>query len=110
MGANEAPEAPENIAQYVLDALNRQNPETLRQIAFHAENIATWKEAKAESELEEEDVVREDSADDDDRPKGVPAKASVVEKSINNNRYYYYQWREGDKIKSKYKEPVEASE
>lgn len=61
--------------------------------------------------MDKEDVVCEDSQDDNDRPDDVPAKARVVIKEINNNRYYYYyQWRAGDQVKSKYKSPVEASE
>lgn len=104
------PDAPDDIAQYILDGLDRQDAESLRSIADHAEELAAWKEAKAAEEVEEEDVVREDSAGDDDRPDDVPAKASVVVKEINNNRYYYYQWREGSSVKSQYKGPVEKDE
>jgi hypothetical protein len=42
----------------------------------------------------------------DDRPDEVPGKATVVIKTINDNRYYYWQWREGEKVKSKYAGPV----
>ena len=46
-------------------------------------------------------VVR-DSADD---------STSVSNPVLNNdNRYYYWQWREGEKIKSKYKSPVNPEE
>jgi len=108
--AHARPKPPDDIAQYILDGLDHQDPEALRQIAEHAENLADWKAAQAAAEMDKEDVVREDSQDDNDRPDDVPAKASVVIKEINNNRYYYYQWRAGDKVKSKYKAPVEASE
>lgn len=104
------PTPPADTAQYILDGLDRQDPEALRQIADHAEDLADWKEAQAAEEMDEEDIVREDSQGDDDRPGDVPAKASVVIKEINNNRYYYYQWRAGDQVKSKYKAPVESSE
>ncbi|ADE05263.1 MULTISPECIES: hypothetical protein [Haloferax] len=105
------PDAPERIARYILDGLDRQDAETLREIATHAENLAAWKEAKAETELEEgEDIVREDSAEDSSLPDDVPKKAGVVVKTINDNQYYYYQWREGDQVKSKYKGPVNPSE
>jgi len=43
-------------------------------------------------------------------PKMSPPKATLTEKEINGNRYYYWQWREGDKIKSQYKGPVNPSE
>jgi len=110
MGASTQPDAPDGIAQYILDGLERQDAESLRQIAEHAEELAAWKEAQAAEEMDEEDVVREDSQGDDDRPDDVPAKASVVVKEINKNRYYYYQWREGSSVKSKYKAPVDQSE
>jgi hypothetical protein len=32
------------------------------------------------------------------------------DEEINNNRYYYWQWREGEKVKSKYKSPVNPDE
>lgn len=110
MATDTAPDAPDDLAQYVIDWLDRQDPQTLRQIATHAENLASWKEVHAEAaKEEEEDVVREDRTDDSDRPEGVPAKANIVEKNINKNRYYY-QWREGEKEKSKYKGPVDAGD
>jgi hypothetical protein len=82
--------------------------QTLEEISRYAEDLAAAKAAAAEAELEDDDeeVVREDSEDVDDLPDDVPTKASVVVKEINSNRYYYYQWREGSKVKSKYKAPV----
>ena len=100
------PEPPASIPQYILDGLDRQDAQTLQEISRYAEDLAAAKEA-AEGELEDdEEVVREDSEDVDDLPDDVPAKASVVVKNINSNRYYYYQWREGSKVKSEYKAPV----
>lgn len=104
------PTAPDDIAQYIVDGLNRQGAESLRQIAAYAEALADWKEAQAADEIEDEEIVREDSEDDPDRPDDVPAKAYVVVKEINNNRYYYYQWRSGDQVKSKYKAPVKEDQ
>ena len=58
------------------------------------------------TEAEEETNRNERS---EDRPDGVPSKASITIKTINDNRYYYYwQWRDGDKIHSKYKGPVSS--
>ena len=110
MAANTKPDAPDDIAQYILNGLNRQNAKLLRQIAEHAEELAAWKEAQAAEEMEKKDVVQENRRDDNEIPDDVPAKASVVVKEINNNRYYYYQWRSGDRVKSKYKSPVKQSE
>ena len=105
------PEPPASIPQYILDGLDRQDAETLEEIARYAENLAAAKTAQAEAELEdgEEEIVREDSEDLDDLPDDVPTKASVVVKEINGNRYQYYQWREGDRVCSQYKAPVESS-
>ena len=101
------PEPPASIPQYILDGLDRQDAQTLQEISHYAEDLAAAKEAAAEAELEDDDeVVREDSEDVDDLPNDVPTKASIVVKNINSNRYYYYQWREGSKVKSKYKAPV----
>jgi len=44
----------------------------------------------------------------EERPEGVPAKATRVVKEINDNRYYYWQWRDGDSVKSKYDSPVDS--
>ncbi|MFC7131242.1 hypothetical protein [Haloferax chudinovii] len=44
----------------------------------------------------------------EDRPDDVPSKATITVKEINDNRYYYWQWREGEKIRSKYKGPVDS--
>lgn len=103
------PEPPASIPQYILDGPDRQVAQTLQEISPYAEALAAAKEAEAEAELEDgdEEVVREDSEDIDDLPDDVPTKASVVVKEINSNHYYYYyQWREGSKVKSKYKAPV----
>ncbi|QLG29888.1 hypothetical protein HUG10_19965 (plasmid) [Halorarum halophilum] len=110
METDSAPDVPDDLPQYVVDALNRQDPRTLRVIAKHAEELASWKDAHAEDTPEEDDAVREETTEDSDRPKGVPGKASIVVKNINDNRYYYYQWRDGDKVKSKYKGPVDSGE
>lgn len=48
----------------------------------------------------------EDTADE--LPDDVPAKATTTIKEINGNRYYYWQWRDGEKIRSKYKGPVNS--
>ena len=55
---------------------------------------------------EDEDDEAERQGDDSERPDGVPAKASITVKTINDNRYEYYQWRDGDRVKSKYKGPA----
>ncbi|SFT05717.1 hypothetical protein [Halostagnicola kamekurae] len=105
------PTLPEEIPQYIADGLNRQDSDALHAIAAYAEELAEYQEAKVKAELEEdEEIVREESYEDPDRPDDVPGKACVTIKEINDNKYYYYQWRDGSRIKSKYKAPVSPSE
>ncbi|ELY63028.1 hypothetical protein [Natronococcus jeotgali] len=90
--------------KYILEGLEKQSPETLREIAKIAAEMADNKERQFETELEEKEI--------DDRPKDLdrddaPSNATLATKEINGNRYYYWQWREGEKIKSEYIRPVD---
>ena len=69
-----------------------------------AEELAEHKAraARLEEESSDGEVV--------ERPDDVPAKATITIKEINDNRYYYWQWREGEKIRSQYKGPVNPDE
>ncbi|WP_435320958.1 hypothetical protein [Haloarchaeobius sp. TZWSO28] len=106
MAEPEQPSPPEEVAQYVIDGLNRQDADKLRRIASYSNALANWKEAAGATDQRSGENEDDQAADQDDRPSAVPAKASTVVKKINNNRYYYWQWRDGDKIRSKYKGPV----
>jgi len=46
----------------------------------------------------------------DDLPDEVPAKATITNKEINDNHYYCWQWRDGEKVRSQYKGPVDSDE
>jgi hypothetical protein len=104
----EPPIPPAELPTEIVDTLNSYSPEQLQHVARYAEELA---EHKAR-----EDRLKEESDDDDinerpdDLPDEVPSKATITIKEINANRYYYWQWREGDKIKSKYKSPVNPEE
>jgi hypothetical protein len=104
----EPPTPPEELPTEIVNTLNGYSPEQLQHVARYAEELAEHKarEARLEEELDEDEI------DDrpDDLPDEVPSKATITIKEINDNRYYYWQWREGDKIKSKYKSPVNADE
>ncbi len=93
-----------NLPTDLVNTLNESTPEHLRDIATYAEELAEHKERKAR--LEEETTEDEIEKRPDDLPDDVPTKATITIKEINDNRYYYWQWREGEKIKSKYKGPV----
>ncbi|GAD52673.1 hypothetical protein MBEHAL_1433 [Halarchaeum acidiphilum MH1-52-1] len=95
---------PSDLPSRLIDILNESSPERLRDVARYAEALAEHKEREAR--LEEEARENEIEERPDDLPDDVPAKATITIKEINDNRYYYWQWREGDKVTSKYKGPV----
>jgi hypothetical protein len=99
----EPPTPPANLPTEIVNTLNESPPEQLRDIATYAEVLAEHKER--EERLEEE-TDKDEEKQTDDLPDDVPAKATITIKEIKDNRYYYWQWRDGDKIKSKYKGPV----
>ncbi len=131
------PTPPRELPAEIGRTLAEQSPTVLRAVARYADELADYRDpnsgenpADSQSEHSEEGSTgpsrdesgrqaserTDSSADqqrdalDDDRPDGVPSKATVTVKEINDNRYYYWQWRDGDQIKSKYKGPVNAED
>ena len=104
----EPPTPPTNFPTDLVNTLNGSTPERLRDIVTYAEELAEYKEREAR--LDEETTEDEIEKRPDDLPDDVPTKATITIKEINDNRYYYWQWREGEKIKSKYKGPVNPDE
>lgn len=100
----EPPTPPANLSTELVKSLNKSSPDRLQDIARYAEALAEHKEREARLEEESNEV------DAEERPDDVPAKATITIKEINDNRYYYWQWREGDKVTSKYKGPVNPDE
>lgn len=104
------PDPPTSIPTELLNHLDSASPDLLRDVARYAERLADHKEREARlKEADEDSTVPEDVAGED-TPDGVPANATITVKEIKGNRYYYWQWRDGDKIRSKYKGPVNQSE
>ncbi|WP_137287671.1 hypothetical protein [Halorussus salinisoli] len=91
----------------VVDTLDDYSPELLRPVACYAEDFAEYRECG--DRLVEEDSEDEVEEQPDDLPDGVRSKATITFKEINDN-CYYGQWREGDKIRSQYKGPVNSVE
>ncbi|ELZ68726.1 hypothetical protein C457_11036 [Haloferax prahovense DSM 18310] len=104
----EPPTPPTSLPTEVVNTLNKLGQNRLRDVAHYAEELAKHKEREAR--LEEEPPEGELEERSDGLPDDVPTKATITIKEINDNRYYYWQWREGDKIKSKYKGPVNPDE
>ena len=102
----EPPTPPANLPAKIVTTLNESTPEHLREVSTYAEALAEHKEREAR--LEEDANQDEVEERPDDLPDTVPAKATITIKEINDNRYYYWQWREGAKIRSQYKGPVDS--
>ena len=104
----EPPTPPADLSMEFVNSLNESSPDRLQDIARYAEALAEHKER--EIRLEEESDEDDIEARPDDLPDDVPTKATITIKEINDNRYYYWQWRDGDKVTSKYKGPVNPDE
>ena len=104
----EPPTPPAELPTDIVDTLNGYSPEQLKHVAQYAEKLAEHK--AREDRLEEESDDDEIEERPDDLLDEVPSKATITIKEINNNRYYYWQWREEDKVTSKYKGPVNPDE
>jgi hypothetical protein len=102
----EPPTPPQEIPIDVVETLNDYSPEILRHIARYAEELAEHREREARLSENEENSQAEERPED--LPDDVPSKATITVKEINDNRYYYWQWRDGDKVRSKYKGPVNS--
>lgn len=123
------PTEPDDIAQYILDGLDRQDPTELREIAEYADALADYRDAQIEAEaptpedpdrladaVDELDQV--DSSDDDQQQKrqkllfeAWDAGGTVQRKEIPcgqdcdgcpHGPYVYLTYREGDTVRSKY--------
>jgi len=100
----EPPTPPAELSTDIVNTLNGYSPDQLQQFARYAEKLAEHKgrEARLEEESDEDEIEERQ----EDLPDDVPSKATVTIKEINDNRYYYWQWREGERVLSKYKGPV----
>lgn len=114
---------PPDVPQYVLDALERQDPERLETIANYAERLAAYKRQQREHAIEdhrESDEIDDDARQDLDARdvstdpadyEDVPPNAYITIKETKPEyRYYYWQWREGDSWKNQYIAPVNPGE
>ncbi|GCF15899.1 hypothetical protein Harman_38340 [Haloarcula mannanilytica] len=95
----EEPTPPAMLPSGLTDECRSLSADQLQVLAKYAESLAEYQDRR---EAEKEASKNEP----DDRPDVVPAGASVTVKEINDNRYRYWQWRDGDKIKSKYIGPA----
>lgn len=120
---SDPPAAPDELPAYLVDAIERQDPDRLRLVSNYALSLAGWKERQTEQEVSEQseqepDQVPDDWDEDDweaakeeaiDKAEIAPTKGTITTKTISGNDYYYLQWREGDKVRSQYIAPVSPS-
>ena len=106
--SHEPPTPPAELPTDIVNTLNNYSPDQLQHVAHYAEELAEHK--AREARLKEESENDEIEERPDDLPNGVPSKATITIKNINDNRYYYWQWRDGEKVRSKYKGPVNSDE
>ncbi|GAA0540728.1 hypothetical protein GCM10008994_14760 [Halorubrum ejinorense] len=92
----------------MVNTLNGYSPEQLQHVARYVEALAAHKAREGPIEEESDDDESEERRDD--LPDDVPSKATITIKEINDNRYYYWQWRDGQKIRSQYKGPVNPND
>jgi len=104
----EPPTPSAEVPTEIVNTLNEYSADQLQHVARYAEELAEHKarEARLEEESDEEEIDERP----EDLPDDVPSKATITIKEINDNRYYYWQWRDGEKIRSKYKAPVNPEE
>ncbi|ODR79553.1 hypothetical protein BG842_06060 [Haladaptatus sp. W1] len=98
------PTPPQDLPTDFAETLDKYSSELLRYVARYATELAEYRERERRLAEREEEHAQERP---DDLPDDVPSRATITVKEINDNRYYYWQWREGDKIKFKYKGSVE---
>ncbi|MFD1588484.1 hypothetical protein ACFR9U_16010 [Halorientalis brevis] len=116
------PDAPSSLPKYLREGAQKQDAQTLRDLAEYAAALADHREAQAEHELEEqavdEDVPEEWDEDEwaeqiDEARENADiegSKGTLTTKQIDGRGYYYLQWREGGKIKSQYVAPETPSD
>ena len=104
----EPPTPPATLPTEIVNTLNGYSPDQLQDVARYAEALAEHK--AREVRLEEESDDDEIDERPVDLPDDVPSKATITIKEINDNRYYYWQWRDGERVRSKYKGPVDPEE
>ncbi|WP_262181522.1 hypothetical protein [Haloarcula laminariae] len=104
------PTPPAPLPAGFTDECATLSPTQIRALATYAETLAEYRERQTRLEAEDEAEDESAAAVPDERPAAVPTNASVTVKEINDNRYRYWQWRDGDKIKSKYIGPAQSTD
>lgn len=117
------PNPPTSAPKYLVEGFNKQDADTLGELAGYAQRLAEWRDAQAAAELEAEatdvdgtpdewdDEAWDDALDKAREKADLSArKGTLTVKQIDGRGYYYLQWREGSTIKSQYVAPVSPAD
>lgn len=105
------PQPPE-LAQYLLDAVDRQDPDDLRDLAHYALERAAW----LDRDLDPDDVDVDDAEELVD-VKNTSSGTKVIKKvpcgkdsctTCPHGPYEYRNYREGDKVRTEYIGPADS--
>ncbi|MFB6198492.1 MAG: hypothetical protein ABEI52_09545, partial [Halobacteriaceae archaeon] len=106
---DQEPATPDDVAQYICDALDRQDPMTLRRIREYADALASYRESVPSDEI---------SAPDDETVTDVirTHRGTIVLKEVSCGKencsacphgpYKYHVYRDGDGYTTEYIGPV----
>ncbi|GGM73815.1 hypothetical protein J2752_002666 [Halarchaeum rubridurum] len=101
------PKPPQKLSRDLVESIECCSAEELRAVERYADALTQYRERETRLTEENQDEV-------EDRPKelpdDVPTRATLTTKEINGNRYYYWQWRDGEKVRSRYKGPVSGDD
>jgi hypothetical protein len=117
---NETPAPPDSLPNYVTDAVERQGPERLHDLAAWAVELADAKEAAAERDLEDTSDVEDgekldsekrdaDEVEEVDAPSGTTVYVHRIAVDCGpgcdgcpHGPYRYAKWRDGDTVRTEY--------
>lgn len=122
------PTPPSSLPKYVVDAVGRQGPDRLDELAEWAQNLAEYERNESRREEEQARIEREiddeikdelekrgisvDPEDYDDVGSGayITTKTTKTSKVGKAYEYFYWQWYEGGKWKNEYIAPVASKQ
>mgnify|MGYP000162150059 CR=1 FL=1 len=106
------PAPPKSLPKYVREGVERQDTDTLQELAEWAEELAEWKNREVKPADIEEELVSDEQLEDIETPS---SGGTIVEKKIPCGKdcggcphgpYRYEVHREGDSLKWEYKGKV----
>lgn len=118
-GSTAAKPEPPDAAASVLDAVERQDTETLRALGEWALDLAEWREAREQRDVDPSEAVDDDEQLVDAEPAaGDGQKGTIVTKKVPCGKdscsqcphgpYNYRAYRDGDTVRTDYLGPADS--